>query len=623
MIRKFFSFIWRVLKAIWSVIDVSRRLVLNVLFLLIVVALIAGAYFGRSGDAASSALQAKTTLTIHLAGSLPEQRQEGERASLMRVFQADGAYQPLLREVVAVIDQAAQDPKITQMVLSLDDLGGAGLASLNEVARALDRFKAKGKPVIAWASTYRQGAYYLAAHASQAYLHPQGSVELTGFGGSRWYFKDALDKLGVQFHLIKVGTYKSAAEPFIANGPSPAAQEASAFLYGDLWTRYTGDVENARKLPKNTVATYIDTLPQALQKAGGDSAKLALSIRLVDGLKTFDELMPILLKAGAEDAGPQAYRHVDVDQYLKRVPAASGDAPIGIIVAEGEIVGGRSEAGRLGDRTLTELIRRARQDKQIKAVVLRVNSPGGSALASEMIRHELGLLRAAGKPVVVSMGNVAASGGYWISMASDAVYADASTVTGSIGVFGLLPTAPQALNKLGIHAGGTGTTWLSNAGDVSQPLDPRLASIIQSNINHVYADFIGLTAKARKVAPEKIEAVAQGRVWTGKQAQARGLVDQIGGLADAQQAAAKLAKLPGTAKARYIEAEPTLLASFVSALGQQTRLFLSAQLQLELGALGGATTAMQAAKDDTAWLVDLARRDTPFTAVAHCFCRVQ
>jgi len=622
MIRSFFSLIWRALRAIWSAVDAGRRFTLNLLFLLIVLALAIGLFYGRSGDLPSTALQDKTTLVVNLSGSLPEQRLDKEGDALVRALQSDAAYQPLLREVIAGIDQAAQDPHITQMMLNLDDLGEVGLASLHEVAGALDRFKARGKPVVAWATGYRQGPYSLAAHASKAYVHPQGSIDLIGFGGKRWYFKDALDKLGVKFHLIKVGTYKSAAEPFIANGPSPAAQEASDFLYGDLWTRFQREVEGARKLAPHTITHFVDTLPQAMQQADGDAAQVALNTHLVDGLKTLDELTPELIKTGAPDGRHETYRHIDFQTYLQRLPPPPGPtAPIGVIVAEGEIVEGRSSAGRIGDRTLTELIRQARLDVHTKAVVLRVNSPGGSALASELIRHELQLLRASGKPVVVSMGNVAASGGYWISLASDAVLADASTVTGSIGVFGLLPTAPEALNKLGIHTGGHGTTWLSDASDPSQPLDPRLEAVVQSSVNRVYAHFIQLAAQARKTTPAKIDAVAQGRVWTGAQAQERGLLDQLGGMQDALKAAAKLAKLPGQPQFRYIEPESKLLSSIVAAMGQQTRVFLGERLQVALGPLAGP--AVEAARNDWSWVNDVQQRGQLFSTVTHCLCSLR
>lgn len=616
MIRGFFSGVWRVLGYVWRGLDASRRFLLNLIFLLIVLAIAAGFFHGQSRPALP-----QTTLVLNLAGRISEQRDGNERDALLQALQSDAPSDHLLRDIVAGVDHAAADPNITQMVLQLDDLQGAGLPTLREVGAALDRFKAKGKPVIAWASHYAQGPYYLATHASKVYLHPQGEITLKGYGGMRSYYKDALDKLGVTVHFIRVGTYKSAAEPFIANGPSPAAQEAAAYLYGDLWATYMAGVESARMLPQGTISQYIDTLPERLAELGGDAAKLALAAKLVDDLKTFDELTPVLIKGGAYDNKDQTYRYVSFEQYLKRLPVSLPGKGLGVIVAEGEIADGRTSGGGIDGQATVELIRKARKDENIKAVVLRINSPGGSAFASELIRHELAKLREAGKPVVVSMGDVAASGGYWISMASDAVYADAATVTGSIGVFSLLPTAEGAFDKLGIHAGGTGTTWLTNAGDPSQPLDPRFKAVLQSQVNHIYDEFTSRAAVARKTDPAKIDAVAQGRVWTGQQAKDRGLVDRIGNLGDAIQAAAKLASLSGQPKVSYIEREPGRLAAIFDALNQQTQAFLSDQLQLHVGALFVPPKVVRDMRAELGWLADLEHGNKPFVAVTHCFCR--
>jgi len=619
VIRGFFSGTWRALGFLWRGLDASRRFLLNLILLVIVVAVVAGLF-----HQAPEPLRARTTLVLNLTGQVTEQHNDNDRASLLRAVQDDAQPNPLLRDVLAAIDHAATDPDITQMLLQLDGFRGAGLPTLREVAAALDRFKARGKPVVAWSSHYAQGPYYLAAHASQVYLHPQGDVSLVGFGAVRSYYKDALDKLGVTVKLIRVGTYKSAAEPFIANGPSPAATEAADALYGDLWSTYLAGVEAARKLPKGSISAYIDSLPERLAALDGDAARLALAARLVDGLKTDDELSASLLKTGAYDPEKKTYRAVSFEQYLQHLPMTLPGKTVGVIVAEGEIVDGRAHAGGIGGLSTAELVRKARQDDKIKAVVLRVNSPGGSAFASELIRHELALLRAAGKPVVVSMGDVAASGGYWISMASDAVYADAATVTGSIGVFSLLPTAEGALDKLGVHASGSGTTWLTHAGHPGLPVDPRFEAILQSQVKHIYGEFTHLAAQARKTDPAKIDAVAQGRVWTGQQAKARGLVDQLGNLGDAIQAAAKLAKLPGTPKVSYIEPEPGRLAALFDTLNQQTRTFLSEQFQLQVDALFPATRVVREMGRDMSaelgWLTELKQGDKPFVSVAHCFC---
>lgn len=413
---------------------------------------------------------------------------------------------------------------------------------------ALQRFrKASGKPVLSYADNYSQRGYFLAAQAGEVYLHPMGMVMLEGFGRWRTYYKDALDRLGVTAHVLKVGTYKSFAEPYTANGPSAATQEAEGLVYGELWSGFTAAIETARKLDAGSIAKGIAELPQRLAAVKGDPAQLALQARLVDGLKTRDQMRELLTAKGARDEQSKSFRQVSLADYLAYVKDAgtpNGLQPgLGVVVAEGEIVDGDVGPGRIGGDSTARLIRKARENDAIKAVVLRVNSPGGSAFASEVIRRELELTRRAGKPVVVSMGDVAASGGYWISMSSDAVIADPGTVTGSIGVFGILPTAEGLMDKLSLHTGGVTTTWLAGGYDPRRPLDPRLQAAVQSGIDSTYARFTGLAAQARKSTPEQIDTVAQGRIWTGAQAKARGLVDRLGSFDDAVQAAARLAKL--------------------------------------------------------------------------------
>ncbi|WP_317205667.1 signal peptide peptidase SppA, partial [Janthinobacterium sp.] len=514
--------IGRGLRFLWRALDAARRFALN----LLVLGLLIGVLYAIFGGAAKP-LAAKTTLVLDLQGQLVEQHSGGVRETLISNVRGDTRKTVQLRDVLTVLDAAAKDPSITAAVLVLDDLQGGGLASLREVAAALDRFRASGKKVTAWGSSYSQRQYLVAAHASEVLLHPMGGVLLDGFGRYRNYYRDALDKVGITVNLMRVGTYKSFAEPYIANGPSPAAVEAESFLNNALWSAYTGEVETARKLPQGALMRGINDLPALMAAADGDLAKLALNAKLVDGLKTRDELRQMLTLQGAKDPDIKSFRQVSFDDYLARQhPKGTGEA-VGVIVAAGEISDGTAGPGAIGGQSTARLIRQAREDDQIKAVVLRVDSPGGSAFGSELIRRELELTRAAGKPVVVSMGSVAASGGYWISMAADEVIADASTITGSIGVFAILPTADKVIDKLGIHTAGQPTTWLGDAGNPLRPLDPRFGQVIQGSINHIYAEFTGRAAKARKTTPEKIDAVAQGRVWTGAQAKERGLVDTL------------------------------------------------------------------------------------------------
>ncbi|MDB5908404.1 MAG: sppA, partial [Massilia sp.] len=449
----------------WRALDATRRTVLNLLFLAFLI-FVLWAMFGGG----VKPLAPKTALVLDLKGMLVEQSAGSVRDALMANVSGDVRHTVQLRDVLTALDKAATDANIGSVVLMLEDMDGAGMAMLNEIGLAVDRVKAAGKPVIAWGDSYDQRQYLIAAHASEVYLHPMGVLDIKGFGHHRNYYRDALDKIGVTVNLMKVGTYKSFAEPYIGNGPSEAASEAESFLYNALWSTYTDAVEKNRKLPAGAVMALINDLPKRMEEAGGNAAKLVLSARLVDGLKTRDELRAMMIQRGAPDIEGNSFRQVGFDDYVARHhPKVFGDA-VGVIVASGDITDGVAGPGSIGGRSTSNLIRKAREDDQIKAIVLRVDSPGGSAFGSELIRRELELTRADGKPVVVSMGNVAASGGYWITMAADEVIADPSTITGSIGVFAILPTAEKVVDKLGIHTAGTTTTWLADAYNPLRPL---------------------------------------------------------------------------------------------------------------------------------------------------------
>ena len=607
------GFIRRFFRRLWWLVDGSRRLVVNLLFL----AIIAGLLFAAL-KRGPPALKDQTVLVLDLSGALVEQRSGRTRDSAVRELQGDTPSQVPLRDVLRALDAAATDPKISSALLVLDEMEGAGPASAHEVALALGRFKAAGKKVVAWGASYSQAQYYLAAQADEIYLHPMGLVQLIGYGRLRNYYRDALDRIGVSANLIRVGKYKSFGEPYIANAPSKDALDADALLYDALWAGYTGDVEAARKLPAGTIAKDIDELPQRLAAAKGSFAQMMLDAKLIDGLKTRDELRAMLIQRGVRDDESKSFRQVKLGNYLARLkPQGSGDA-IGVIVAEGEISDGEAPPGAIGGRSTAELVRQAREDEHVKAVVLRVRSPGGSAFGSELIRRELELTRAAGKPVVVSMGDVAASGGYWITMASDEVIADRSTITGSIGVFTMLPTGAGAMEKLSLHTGGYSTTWLGQAYDPRKALDPRFAALVQSGVDRVYADFTGKAAQARKTTPDQIDAVAQGRVWTGQQALERGLVDRIGSYGDALASAAKRAKLADGWRTVYIEAPPSKLDRLLGMLGVELPDVAGALLKSALPGL--PAQALEDARHDLAWLDSIARNPLPYSAVVHCLC---
>jgi protease-4 len=613
-IRSGFAFFWRA-------VDTGRRFIFNLLFLVLAIFVLYALFGGGVKP-----LAAKTTLVLDLKGQLVEQSSTNVRETLLNGVRGGENHKMLqLRDVLSVLDAAAKDDSISGAVLMADELEGGGQASLREVAAALDRFKASGKPVVAWASSYDQRQYQVASHASEVYLHPMGAVLLQGFGRYRNYYRDALDKLGVTVNLLRVGTYKSFAEPYIANGPSAAAAEAEAYLNNGLWNSYTADVERVRKLPAGQVMKDINDLPAKVAAANGDLAKVVLAAKLVDGLKTRDEIRTMMMKRGAVDSDGKTFRQVNFDDYLARLhPKLTGDA-IGVVVAQGEISDGTAGPGAIGGDSTSRLIRMAREDDKIKAVVLRVDSPGGSAFASELIRRELELTRAAGKPVVVSMGNVAASGGYWISMAADEVIADPTTITGSIGVFAILPTADKVIDKLGIHTAGAPTTWLGDAGNPLRPLDPRFGQVIQGSINHIYAEFTAKAAQARKTTPEKIDAVAQGRVWTGAQAKERGLVDTLGSYGDALKSAAQRAKLDkGDYRVVYVERESSkfdrLLELFGgSALADVAHVF-GGQVRTGLATTGLPPGAAADVAHDLAWLTEISNGRKPFSAITHCLC---
>jgi len=613
------STLGRALRALWSFLDGTRRAILNLLLLAFIGLLLWGLL--RGGP---PALQPKTALVIDLSGRLSEQRAGSTRDNALQQLRGNAEAQTRLRDVLAVLDAAAKDPQVPHALLLTDNLGRAGLASLREVAAAIERFKAAGKPVYAWASDYDQRSWYLAAHATEVWVHPMGGVQVQGFGGYRNYYKDLLDRLGLTANVVRAGKFKNANEHLTASGPSPETQEAEGALLQSLWGSWTAGVEKARKLPAGSVMQAIDSLPASLVEAGGDSAQWALKHKWVDALKTRDEVRATLIERGAKEE--RSFRQVSAGDYLSRIKPRFGGDAVGVVVAEGGIGDGQAGPGAIGGLSTGELIRRAREDEKIKAIVLRVNSPGGSAFGSELIRRELELTRKAGKPVVVSMGDVAASGGYWISMAADEVIADEATVTGSIGVVAMLPSAQGAMEKLGVHTAGTHTTWLAGAYDVRRGADPRFLQLMQAGVDHTYRSFTTLAAAARQRTPEQIDAVAQGRVWSGKDALGHGLVDRLGSFGDALKAAATRAKLAEGYRVDYVEMPPSrwdiwLQRFGLAELATQASPAPDEALARTAGALLGVPLpAAQELLQDLQWLGETGRDGRPGQPAAHCLC---
>jgi protease-4 len=602
-------------------INLLRLIIINLVFFAVLALIVLLVTAGIAGTRAERLVQDGSVLVLQPQGALVEQYSIDPLQRVMRGFSDEGTRQIQLRDLVAGIDRAASDSRITRILLLPGELQAGGFAALREVGAALDRFRATGKPVLAWGVNLDQSQYYLAAHADRVLLDPQGGLMLTGLGNYRLYYKDLLDKLGVDVHLFRVGEYKSAAEPYILDHASDDAKRADSYWLGGLWDTWLDEVGALRKLDPTVLRADVDGLPQRVADAQGDLAQLAVDEHLADGLATRAQLIAELrnarVPAGKKGHG---FRHENQAHYAPREAAANrGGAPgVTVVVAEGEITGGKQPPGTIGGESTAALIRAARQDHKTKALVLRVDSPGGEVYAAEQIRREIVLTREAGIPVVVSMGDVAASGGYWIGMNADRIFAEPNTITGSIGIFGLFYTLPDTLAKFGVHSDGIGTGPMAGAFDITRPLDPGVGTLIQAIIDKGYRDFVGNVAKARKQSTAAIDAVAQGRVWTGQQALERGLVDTLGGLGAATDYAAGLAHLGKGYPVRYAEpplggVERLLLSFNQSASAYVLR---SAGLRLPQAWLAAAPALLP----PLAWLRH-AKPGTP-NIYADCLCRL-
>lgn len=616
---------------IWDVMNFTRRLILNLLFffilLLILLVMLAAMVAGSKGGMKVSD---RTTLVFAPEGRLVEQDSRDAFSRVLASANRDNrSAQVQLRDVLAVIDSAAKDKKIERVLLDVDGLSASGFASLGEVAEALKRLKASGKQIVAFSQGMSQSQYLLAAQADEIYLDPDGyGIVLEGLSGYRPYMREGLqDKLGIDFHLFKVGEYKSAAEPFVRDSASPEAKEADLFWMNDIWNRYLADVAAARKLTPDAINSSINEMADGITAVGGDLNQYALRHKLVDGLKTREEVEQLLAERGvADDKADGGFRQVGFTQYLSHISPklpieADPRSQVAVVVAEGEIMPGEQPRSAVGGETVSALLRAAREDDKVKAVVLRVSSPGGEVYASEQIRREVDALKQHGKPVVVSMGDVAASGGYWISMNADRIYAEPSTITGSIGIFGLIPNFTRSLNKIGVRSDGVVTTKLAGAFDPTRPLNPEAGKVIQAIIDKGYRDFTGKVAEARNQSVEQIDEVARGRVWSGAQAKERGLVDEFGGLKTAIDDAAQRAKLEsGKFAVRYVEEPLSPLEAFFTGFVQaRIGSALLAESPLLRGLLGSAAPKMV---EPLRYLEAQALQPNSglVRSAAHCFC---
>jgi len=547
-----FRAIGRLLRWIWSGLDGLRK-VLHLVLLLALFA-IAWGLFSRPIPLVPD----KAALVVDPQGPLVEQLSGDPMERALARTLRNLPTETLLRDLVDAIEAAADDDRISSLYLDLGGLDGGGLAKLKEVAAAIDDFRATGKPVIAYGDFYEQNQYYLAAHADEIYLDPAGAAYVDGYANFGLFVKDALDKLSVDLHIFRVGEYKSAVETFSRNDMSPAEREESLAWLGAVWNTYKTDVAAAREFEPARLQAYADDAPQGLRKAGGDLAKMALDAGLVTSLKGRFEVEDRIAEITGEDEDTHSYVGVDFDSYLANVDSeqalrGSAAQKVAVIVAAGDIVPGEGAPGMIGSDTLAAQLRDAAHDDATKAVVLRIDSPGGSVFASEVIRREVEALRKTGKPVVASMSSLAASGGYYIAMGADKIVASPATLTGSVGVFFMMPTFQRSLERLGVHTDGVGTTALAGEFRVDRPLGEISKDVLQQSVERIYQDFIGHVAKSRNMSLEAVDAVAQGRVWAGTDAKRLGLVDQLGSYEDAIELAARLAKLGDDYDVEYFD----------------------------------------------------------------------
>lgn len=529
-------------RSLWRLLNFTRLMLVNLLFLLVVLVIV---FSVSQSETPSTPIEG--ALTLNLSGVLVEQRTQTDPTVQLLRQMDKGDEQPseiVLSDLLWAIKSAGNDDRIKALVIKPQGLQGASLSKLQEVTAAIDAFKESGKPVIAMADYYSQGAYLLAAHADHVLLNQSGAVLIEGLGVYQTYFKSALEKLNITPHVFKVGTYKSFVEPYTRDEMSPESKEANQRWLDQLWQSYVADVAEQREIEPDAVAPNKNHFLELLRKAGGNAASYALDNGLVDQLATRDEMTQAVIKEVGED-DDHGWKGVGLKEYLAAIPEQypqSGKDEVGLITASGAIMDGVQPAGTIGGDSLADLLAEARRDDQVKAVVLRVDSPGGSAFAAEQIRAELLALKQAGKPVVISMGSYAASGGYWISADADKIFASPTTLTGSIGVFGMFATIDKALSQYGVHTDGVGTTDFVGVG-LTRALPDHVGEAIQLSVEDTYQRFVGLVGKGRGLSPEEAEKAAEGRVWTGQDAKALGLVDEFGNLDDALKAAADLANL--------------------------------------------------------------------------------
>jgi protease-4 len=600
---------------LWTTLNFSRKLFLNIIFIVIFVAFIS--VFLKDDNKIT--VPTGSALVLKLSGNLVIEKEAVDPFTefMEEAFEQENDNpEILLQDVLLTIENAKQDRRIKALVLDLHGLGSAGLDKLEQIAVALEGFKESEKPIYAIGDYYSQNQYYLASRADHLYLNPMGFMMFEGYGRFGMYFKSAIEKLKAETHVFKVGTYKSAVEPYIRDDMSDAAKEANKAWLTAMWTQYKRSVAEARGLNVEDFDEELDVFLQKFEQVGGDFASYALDYGWVDALKTREQaLQEIVAIVGTNKSG-MGFNSISYKNYLRVIKPGMPNMPnnldkVAIVVAKGTILNGTKKPGQIGGDSTAKLLRKARYDDTVKSVVLYVDSPGGSAFASEIIRQEVENLQAVGKPVVAVMSTYAASGGYWISAGADKILAAPSTITGSIGIFGMFLTFENTLDYLGVHSDGVGTTEFAGMG-ITKTLNPKIAAIMQRGIEHGYDQFISLVADKREMSKEQVDEIAQGRVWIGDTALELGLVDELGYLEDGVKAAAELANLE-TYDTQYIQRSLSKSELFWKELFQSVSVSFEGAFEMEK-----SSTILSLVKELTADIEAVAKLNDPKGVYAYC-----
>ncbi|MCS5566403.1 MAG: signal peptide peptidase SppA [Pseudomonadales bacterium] len=531
-IRNFFAAIGRAFS--FARVAIANTII-ALIFLVVLISLVSAPGTPRVMDG--------TALILAPTGTLVEAR--GQLDPVDTLMGLGINQQTVVHDLIEAIETAADDKRVALLLLELSDMSSASLTHLHNIGDALQAFReTSGKPVIASGTFFSQGQYFLASFADEIYMHPLGELMLTGMSTYQPYFRDLLDRFKVKVHVFRAGEYKAAVEPYTRSDMSAEAKEANRTMMDQLWSRYLETIASNRELSSDAIRAYSNTFDELLASESGDMARVALNQGLIDELITLDAFIEQLRQRVGEHE--DTFKQIDAESYLlaSRRPQLPSQKPaIGVLTATGTILMGDQPPGTIGALSTRNLIQDVRKDEQIKALVLRVDSPGGSALASELIREELEQLQSSGIPVVVSMASTAASGGYWIAATADQIWASPSTITGSIGVYGIVPEIEETLATIGITRDGIGTTPMSGSMDLAGSLDQGTQNVLQSSVDFIYQTFLGLVARGRDMDVEAVDAIGQGRIWTGQDALELGLVDGLGNLEDSIRAAAELVEL--------------------------------------------------------------------------------